>query len=230
MVREHSGIRPALAVAAAAVVAIGVVAVILLFGIRQPPAFTPVEDARDERLAGRIAFVREEDARSCVVVVDLPAATEHEVVCGEESEWYGQDIWWTAQDELDVVLYEAGGPFIATFDPDSGRELDRKVQTVDDGPAYGDVWSTIRKGDGAELTTSSDDGSVKVTLTTGDRERTLLSARGPRDYSLWDVSWSPDGGWAIVSDSEGRLLLVSATSPLTTLLLADDAHNPAWGM
>lgn len=222
-------LRPAFAIVGAVAIAIAVVTVILLFGIRQPPSFPNVADERDERLAGRIAYVQEEDSRSCVVVVDLPQMDRHEVVCGDESDWYGQDVWWSRDGDLEVVLYEQDGPFIATFDPVTGAELDRRVQTVDDGPVYEDVWTTIRPRDGAELTWYSDDGSVEVQLTVGERERTLLSARGPRDYSLWDVSWSPDGGWAMVSDSEGRLLVVAATSPLATLLVADDAHSAAWG-
>lgn len=229
MTTAPRGIRPALAVAAAATVAVGVVVVILLFGIRQAPSFTSVADERDERLAGRVAFVREEDDRSCVVVTDLPSAPEHEIVCDEPSAWYGQDLWWAAEDQLAVVLYEAGGPFVVTFDPDTGRELDRAAQTIDDGPDYERAWPTIRASDAGELTTYSDEGSVEVRLTVGDDERTLLDARGPRDYVLWDVSWSPDGAWALVSDSDARVLLVSATAPMTTLLLAENAHSAVWG-
>lgn len=222
-------IPPLLAAGGAVAVAVGVVAVILLFGLREPPSY-PVLSASstDDRLAGRIAYIREDDQRSCVVVVDLPDGARHDVACSDGGEWYGGgEVSWDDEGRLRLVRYEPTGPMLVTVDPETGRELDREP-VGGEGKPYPEGPGTIRPGDEAELTWRSDDGSVRLLLREGDEERTLLSARGPRDYSLWDAGWSPDGRWAFVADSEQRLLLVAVTSPARTLLLTDDGHSPAW--
>ncbi len=40
------------------------------------------------------------------------------------------------------------------------------------------------------------------------RERPLVTVDGPDTYWFGDPQWSPDGRWVLVSDSEGRLLIV----------------------
>ncbi len=77
------------------------------------------------------------------------------------------------------------------------------------------------------MTTSSERGKLKVTLTTDEGVRTLLEVGAPTTYTLGGLSWSPDGEWFVMKDDLDQLLLITTATPSQTRVLVEGGWGPA---
>ncbi len=113
------------------------------------------------------------------------------------------------------------------FEPDIGEELSR-TPVADGGTKPGWPSGPVERADGSRLVTRNDRGHVTVAMVRGDERTTLLDVTGPRDYGIWDASWSPDGRFALVTDSERRVLVIPADGSRDARALTTRADLLAW--
>lgn len=215
--RPAAGRRPFLAVALAVLLVAGAAGAVVMFGLRSAPAFPPLAEQTDAGVPGRLALLRLDGDRSCVSVLTMTTGTERRLVCLEDGEAVDQ-VAWTTQGRI-----RANNPFAGTaldIEPATGTYVAATEPLEPD-------WGTAGP-EGAVLTSASDDGRATLLLARGGHSRTLLSARGPEDYSFVTTEWSADGHWVLVHDSERRLLVVSVEDPGPALLVAQNVDLWRW--
>lgn len=209
--------RPLVAVVLAVVLVGGTILAVLLFGRISLPAFPSLAEHPDPDLEGVVAFTRGQGDGVCVHVVPASGGTSRELACG--STW---DPWprWTEEGYISVTDWRAGARRIV-LDPDSGEvvrtETDESEPFGHPGPPGGD----------GRLSTLNDEGRVEVLIRRPDgSEEVVAEVNGPRDYAIWELSWSPDGRWILAHDSADRLLVVDRDR---IRLLAENVRGAAWG-
>lgn len=205
--------RAITAVVGAGLVIVAVVVVILVFGLIPMPQYPSLADSPDPSIPGTVAFVRWESDQPCVYVVPAAGGPERQIVCDRYD--LATRPAWSAEGLLVLTDYpnvyvlvdpstgaeirrvEAAGP--DDFEKSSMRTFDLS-QTREDGATIV-VTSGPRREGAASLTVRFSDGST----------RTLLQPeQAPADYRFDMAQWSPDGNWILVTDSEGRLIIVDA--------------------
>jgi DNA-binding beta-propeller fold protein YncE len=112
-----------------------------------------------------------------------------------------------------------------TVDPDTLEVIaERPIDASERPPDL-----TVRD-DGAEAVVrhGDDDGSWEVQVVQDGTTRTVLSASGPDDYSMWGAQWSPDGRTIVVFDSARRAIAVAADGEPNPRVIATNADRLAW--
>ena len=117
------------------------------------------------------------------------------------------------------------------IDPVSGEVGDTLSTDVDEPKPL--TWeSQSTRDDGAVLITDDGRGAATVKVRVpNEAPTTILSADGPQDYSFDVATWSPDGQWVLVVDSEGRILVVGESGVPQARLLVEGAArwmNGSW--
>lgn len=219
-----------IAVTSALGVAVAGTVVIMITGVRHVPSWPTLRESPLGGVPGAIAGIRHDDTGACVVVVSPVGGDERELGCDAASRSYVDLVTWTHDGELRAITYEAGGPMTGTFDPTTGE-----LRSVVADDLFDERQPVIpgsdghRDSDGARVGASSDDGDAAITVTTADgQSEEILSVRGPRDYSIWQAWWSPDGQWVLAEDSEQRLLLVRASGEHEVRVVARGVSDAVW--
>lgn len=220
--------RPFLAAAGAvALVGAAVAAIVVLGGVRYPDLPTVAEQP-DPVVEGRIAFARWDGGDSCIVVAEA-GREPRALTCKDHGGFGGLD--WTADGRLRVERWSGSVDEELVLDPATGEVVDRRVRPDDDGsddardhgpPAW--EWD-----DGSRVVVGGADREswVERLGPDGPPER-LLTVHGPRGYRFDDATFSPDGDWVLVTDSEERLIVVPAGGGPARLLTEDGGANPVW--
>lgn len=217
--------RERIALVAAAAVALVVLAVILVFGRSVPPELPELAEDPDPAIPGLVAFLRDGEGEQCLHVVPASGGDARELRCGEY--WHGPPRW-DDDGRLTVPLAPSPGTEeVLVIDPRSGAVIDRRAEPRPGTPAPSHP-STATAEDGTLVTTRNRDGRVGLRLIGPEgEERDLVDLEAPRSYSWWDAQWSPDDRWILVTDSEERLLVVTAADGRVRLLVTD-ASSPVW--
>ncbi len=199
------------------------------------PSFPSLRRTPDAAIHGSIAFIRPDGSRTCVYVITADGTSGGRTLLCERNLGQGPgSLGWNPAGHVVAVEYGPSGPPQAVeIDPADGRVVARG--TPENVPAFmegkGFVNELSRSSDGAVLE-FQDAASGKARLVlhpTSGTTRTLFTAQGPRDYRFESTSWSPDGRYAAVVDSEHRLLVIDVESSTPTArVLATNATSPAW--
>lgn len=231
---------------AIALVAVTVIPIVFeaIDAARPIPMFPSLVDQPDPTLHGTVAYT---SAGGCVRIISASGSRSKDVYClpvedmskapkvGKE---VGPQLVWLPDGRLEVTMFHMDPAFKGSgSDKDAGPPITRGWQKivdvrtgeVTDVPAA-DAPSKLNldtrptaSAEGRRLTTTSDgaSGKVKVVLTDGSKERTLLSAKGPGTYgyNLGDAFWAPNGAWAAADDT--RILVITTDDPSTTRVLVD---------
>jgi hypothetical protein len=213
--------RPFVAAALAVGLVVGMLVAVLVFGRISLPAFPTLDAQPEPGLTGMIAFTRATRSTNCVFVIPAAGGEERELGCGDS--W---DAWprWTEDGFVAVTDWRAAGRQLV-LDPVDGRIVrtehpDRdghEVPFSGEHPVAGTLSSRV------------EDGRVEIlVIPPRERERVVAEIRGPRDYGVWELGWSPDGAWGLARDTAGRLLLVRIADGAIRQV-ADEVSGAAWG-
>ena len=170
------------------------------------PRFEPVTAAPALDTSGVVAYVerRGNDGRGCVFVVSASGATPpRKLGCagdGTVPDPVGS-LSWTDDGDLEVnALYPEPEPLVLPVGAGPGSPV--AVPEVERTRGYRNDGTLVRL---AEL---SEKAQISLQSVEGD-QRIIATLDGPDSYQLGSPQWSPDGRWILVSDTEGRLLILS---------------------
>ncbi len=214
-------------VIASVVVIAVVVGLVLVFAIIPLPTFASLADEPDASIPGRVAFSQWDNGDLCIWTVDAAGGEEpHEVLCDTDIGFADLLPGWTPEGMLLVQEFRGESQAFRVIDPETGTTLNRitgdQVDTSRD-PVGRDLYTAP---DGSEVYTEQDPGSPRVVVQSPTGvEHTLLEVEGPKDYSFNQATWSPDGEWLLVQDSEGRLLILAAQGDPNPRILVDNSDN-----
>ncbi len=212
--------RRTVAIVAAGLVVVVVTAIIALAGIVPYPSFPTLAAAPQPEPPGRVAFTRWEDREGTCLYVATPAGAVHQVRCGDEVGGYGTG--WESPGRLAIRSYGPGGDVVEIVDADTGDTLaTRPGSTPDKVPP-------TEPGVTGRVVARSADGHARLLVNENGSLRTLLDVTGPDSYRFSDPTVSPDGGWAVLSDSADRLLVVRLTGEPAPRIWATHAGNAFW--
>jgi hypothetical protein len=211
--------RGTVAVLMAVLVLAVVLVVVLVFGVIPLPDYPSLADHPDPSIPGTIAFVSD-DAASCLGVVPAGGGDVRELRCGSIET---STPAWTTDGLIATLDFTSAVPRYLLLDPMSGQVVDT-VDTDSKSPEPLVTESQTTRSDGAVLITENSRGVATVEIRApNEPARVLITANGPRDYRFDVATWSPDGAWVLVVDSEGRLLIVNASGDPTPKVLVTNA-------
>lgn len=197
--------------------------------ITDVPAFPSLRQAPDGVIAGSIAFIRPGGAERCVYLTAATGSTpERKLLCERNVDEGPMALSWNDAGHLVAREFSSRGPEAVEIDPVDGHVVSR---TPAGDPGKVSIGTARRAVDGAFVEVEERTGGHPrlVLRTASGATRTIFVATGPRDYHFQYSSWSPDGHYALVVDSEDRLLVVDVDSPSPTArILATAATSPAW--
>ena len=212
----------------ASVVVVGVVVgLVLAFAIIPLPEYPLLSDQPDSSIPGTVAFARWEQDGQCISTVPAGGGEEHLVIC-EDNIGFGEFApGWTAEGLLVVEEFRPSGESFRLIDPDTGDTVERvpfeQTQVIRE-PIRINAFAESRDGLSVEVDGSRGEPRL-VIYGEGTAERTILSADGPADYWYDWATWSPDGNWILVNDSEGRVLVISPTGDPNPRILVEDIDS-----
>ncbi|NIA26285.1 MAG: hypothetical protein GWP04_12070 [Gammaproteobacteria bacterium] len=201
--------RATLAVVLSVLVLVLVLTVVLVFGVIPFPEYPSLAEQPDPSIPGTVVFTRGDDP-PCLEVVPAGGGVPRELRCDRDV--VGNGLAWTS-DGL-IVTFDASTypPQYALIDPESGQVVERFDAGLEGPEPLFPNPETSRRADGAVLTAGQSAGGATLMIKEPNKEsRLLLEVSGPRNYRFDIVRWSPDGNWALVIDSEERLLILRAT-------------------
>jgi hypothetical protein len=218
--------RALVAIVAAISVLVIVTVVILAFGVIPLPEYPALSDQPDPSIPGTVAYM-EYDETPCLFTVPASGGEGQEAWCGRE---YVEFPAWTADGLLVVTDWQAE-PTYVLIDPVTGTEVDQVPagDQLADGPLPYSGQDRQERADGAKVRTEGlRGGTSSVVVRLDGQDQTILSIEdAPSDYRFYEAQWSPDGEWVLVSDTEGRLLIVGADGTPGARVLVDGLEE--WG-
>lgn len=176
---------------AAATVALVTVGVVLRFGLVQPPALAPVDEATRPDVALAISSYRDNERGMCLDVVD-PDGTVRELRCGMDG---GPLVGWDERGIL-VLRYASFSERLEVVDPDTGAVL--SSSTFDSRVAM----------------PGSRDGMLDVDrvgrtlIVYGDDRSVLWQVEAPDSYRINATARDQRTGMVALLDEAGRLLVL----------------------
>jgi hypothetical protein len=213
--------RTVLAIVLSVVVVAAALTVVLVFGVIPLPDYPSLVENPDPSIPGTIAFVSEEEP-ACLGVVAASGGPVRELRCGSVE--VGM-LAWTSDGLIVTLDFTAASPRFLLVDPVSGGVVDTVPAGVGD-PGSLVIETETTRADGAEVFTDDTKGTATVKVRVPNQEtQVVLAAEGPHDYRFDVATWSPDGRWVLVVDSEGRLLIVGATGEPTARVLVTGASR-----
>lgn len=200
---SRHGDRPVVGLlVAAATVALVTVGLVLRFGLVQPPALSPVDDATRPGVALAVSSFRDHQRGSCIDVVE-PDGTVRELRCGMDG---GPLLGWDERGIL-MLRYGSAGERLEVIDPVSGA-------TVASGPV--DPSELDRWALGVDIERSG------ATLTVRDDDRVVLwQVDAPDNYMITGSVRDPATGTVALLDEAGRLLVLGPTAGEPRVWVAD---------
>ncbi|MFP4148748.1 MAG: hypothetical protein ACLFV0_04595 [Nitriliruptoraceae bacterium] len=204
--------RSLAALVAAALVLVGTVVLVLVFGLARPPQLPSLAADPEPDLPG-VAWMSW-DRGTCLLVAGADGAVD-EVACGLQG---GEVVGWDADGIATAVRGPSSGG-IELLDPDTGEVVDTQPLADDAArePATPSGRSETRTVDG--VLTVNLDGTV------------LWATEAPEAYWVEPGSLSPDGRWVAAFDSADRLLVLDATGaqpPRVWLEGVEGWRPPVW--
>lgn len=221
--------------------------IVAMHGESRPvPSFPSLAANPDSSLQGTVAYT--DMQTRCVRIVAAAGGPSKDVLClgpwkqnpataaviGKEM--IPPQLVWRSDGRLEVTMmlmkpikgkppvYSAGWQKIV--DVATGSVQDIPAAQLPPEPYVPAYPST--NPDGQKLTWSSDgEGRARVVLTGSNGTRTLMSARGPGEYTyaLHAVFWAPNWQWIAADD--GRILVITPGSPPLTRVLVDGGGGPS---
>lgn len=193
----------------AGVVAIVVLAVIALFGVRRLPEIARLYEPGAPSLSASVAYV-DSGREQCARVLDVATAETREVYCAD---WLWLEGW---DSDGNLRVQSAGSDRISVIDPDAGAVL-----------ATGS-FAGEQPADRGTLHAGSNDGHATLTNRVGDEAIVVLDIEGPRNYGFWNYGLTDDGRYVWVCDSENRLLVVASDGSGEPWLVAGNVPEAKW--
>jgi hypothetical protein len=190
------------------------------------PTYPSLQASPDLTLTGSVAFVRG-GSKPCVYVMAASGATTpKKLFCDANIDHGPTGLSWSDGHVFVHSWTEKSGSQLIELDSRTGRVVGRQPAN-DEGKG---MPAGMQRADGAIVEVQGDNGRPRVVIReTSGATRTIFDPRGPRDYWLADVAWSPDGNSVVIGDSENRILIVDAESAAhAARLLTTDAMWPAW--
>lgn len=143
--------------------------------------------------------------RGCIFVVEASGTRPpREVACPRDGTVPSpiRGIAWTRRGDLEVY---AGEPYANPVVVDVGAGKASPRATPESERVRG------RRRDGTFVAAggvAEDSTAVTIGDADGSNERTIVSLDGPTHYQFGEPQWSPDEQWILLSDTEGRLLIL----------------------
>lgn len=206
-------------------VALVVVASFLIFGgpsqvFTTVPTFVSLRTHPDASIVGSVAYERpgiviSHVKQDCVDVVAAGGGTPQRLLC----------VPWqrTPVEEAALAWLSDGNLEVTSRDVNHWR----KIVDVSTGAVTDVAWSepgesTSNVGPQGQVVTSHVAlGTLTLSVASGSQTRVLVSVAVPREYSFGEPAWSPTGSWFVLSDSVGRLLVVTTGATPAVRYLAD---------
>ncbi len=195
---------------AAAVLIVGVVVAVLLFGIVRPPALEPLAES-GLRPSGAVTWMSWSDGESCLSIA-WPDGNITEPYCSRDG---GDVIAWRS-DGVVLRTWTSTGESELTIDPVSGQVLDRRHVNPErdvDRPESGERIEWVRSY-------RDDAGLLVVELESSGDVVWRLDA--PDAYTINSGVRSPDRNWVALVDSARRLLVVPADGSADPAVWTDE--------
>lgn len=222
--------RQVVAAAVATALVLATAAVIVTVGGVTLPSYPSMRDDPFPGVDGQVAFLREDDEGRgrCLHVVPADASTAPRRLHCDELFW---PVVWEDDGTIAVESHSPVGPERLHVDPATGDVVAREEPPMEEPePPRGlPVGDRAERSDGTSLVIAGRERRAEVLRVEPDGSRTvLLEWSGYGSFRWQTVGWSPHGRWAVVSDSEDRVLVVDPDDG-DARLLVDDASDPAWG-
>jgi hypothetical protein len=209
----------------ASVVVVGVVVgLVLTFAFIPLPDFPHLADNPDSQIQGRVAFAGWEDGDLCVSVVEASGGEPTEVLCDGNIGFGEFSPGWTPDGLLIIEEFGPRGEDFRLVDPTTGETVDRIAFQLDEGGPAGRDFAVYE--DGLNVFIEEDRDAAQIILEDAEgNERIALEAEGPADYRFDWARLSPDRRWALIQDSEGRLIVIATEGDPNARILAEDVDG-----
>ncbi|CAN5481582.1 hypothetical protein BH23ACT9_BH23ACT9_02430 [soil metagenome] len=213
------------ALVAASVVVVAVVAVVAVFGLVPYPDVPTLADQPDPPVTGQLAYITygSSQRQPCLHVVD-GLGEDGQLVCGSA---YGGALHWIDEGRLGVADFRGAAAAISVIDAATGEVIDTMPEDRDRDEPF-PTGVDPENDDGDVLLIGEEDDRVWLDARRADgRTDRLLELEGPASYTLYDAGWTADGRWAVVQDSQQRLLVVDAEGTAPARVWATDVSSTA---
>jgi hypothetical protein len=218
---------------AAAGTALAIAGVVWAFGVAPLPDYPSLATRPDPSIPGRVAFLAGQFPRTCLYVGPAGGGDRRRLRCvdpGKDgADWLlGAPIGWTREGRIVLQVIGESSLRALVLDPANGRVLERISAG---GPI---VRSAMEPGvdgpGGARLLVQRSHGAATLGIAPPDGSpREVARVSGPPGYAFREATWSPDGEWVLVRDSNQNLLVVRAREGAAPRLLAEQVWGPfAW--
>ena len=241
---------------AAAVVAVFAlfVGATVIFHVREGrpvPKFASLAEHPDHSLGGTVAYY--EQNTGCIRIVAAAGQPSKNVWClppegpstwVKEGKPVGPQLVWRPDGRVEVTMFrmkpepgsdkKSAPPLTRGWqkivDVSTGAVEDVPAAKVPSTPKSASGPTVSPNGERVSFTADGPTGKVKVTLTDASGTRTLLSADGPGEYAyqFGPVFWAPNWKWIAAAD-DGRILVITPTSPPSTCVLVTGSGGGAGG-
>lgn len=199
----------------------------LWWSLRPTPNFPSLVESPDPTLHGTVAYLLPYPKDNCIYVAAASGETSARLTCLENGAG-GGGLAWLEDGRLEITHYgDAQQP------DDVWRKIvDVKTGAIEDVPR-GEIppWSeppaTVPGPNGEIISSTSERGTLTLTLTTDEGTRSLLSVGAPNTYTFGSPVWGPDGTWFVVKDDLDRLLVVTTKVPSQTRVLVEGGWGQA---
>ena len=194
---------------AAGVVAVIVLAIVIVFGITNPPGFPSLYDG-GPTIQAMVAYV-EHGRDECVQVLDVATGESRELYCAD---W----LWLEGWDDDGNLRVQAGNGIdaVSVLDPTTGT-------IIGSGDFAGETPGNV-----VSLHATSRDGHATLVYTGDGADVTLIDVNGPRNYAFWQYGLTAGDEYVWVNDSADRLLLVARDGTGGPWLVAENVPNAMW--
>jgi len=205
-----------------------VVGLVLTLAIIPVPAFPLLADQPDSSIPGTVAFSRWESDGQCISTLPAGGGEEHLVICDQNIGFGEFTPGWTPDGLLIIEEFRANSDLFRLVDPETGDTVERmtfEMESVAREPIRINNFGVSTAGMTVEVDGPRGEPRLFV-YGESTPERTVLAAEGgPADYWFNWAAWSPDAEWILVQDTEGRVLIVSATGDPNPRILVEDIDS-----
>jgi hypothetical protein len=215
---------------------------------RSVPTFPSLAEHPDRSLHGTVAYYANDTG--CVRITSASGQLSKDVLCIAPKDLTvkpqqgvkpaGPQLVWLPGDRLEVTMFywsaPSGGPpeyssgWQKIVDVRTGKVADVPAAQVPDTPNTTTQATTSPSGERISYTFDPLSGRAKVMLTDSTGTRTLLSVRGPGEYTyqFGPVFWAPNWQWIAAGD-DGRILVITPGTPSRTRVLVTGSGGGAGG-